>query len=83
MQGAFEQYYGDQDIYKLLDAGIKEFDDQKRASIYQQVYDHINSRFYMYPLSSVPYAYVHTHDVKLMNNPLMAGETAITDYAWK
>jgi len=81
--GVFDQYYGDEDLKKLLSAGLKEFDDTKRAAIYQKAYDMVNEKAYLYPLSSIPNSYVHTKEVRVLDNPLFAGETSVTDYTWK
>ncbi len=81
--GVFDQYYGDEDLKKLLDAGLKEFDEKKRAEIYHKAYDMVNEKAYLYPLSSIPNSYVHTKEVRVLDNPLFAGETGVTDYAWK
>ena len=43
----------------------------------------VNRKAYLYPFSSIPNAYVHTKDIRIMDNPYMAGETSVTDYAWK
>ena len=83
LHGVFEQYYGDEELKALLKAGLREFDEAKRAAIYQQAYDMVNNKAYLYPFSSVPNAYVHTREVKVMENPQMAGETSVSDYAWK
>ena len=81
--GHFDQYYGDEDLKRLLADGLAEFDEKKRATIYHQAYDMVNRKSYLYPLSSIPNAYVHTKDVRIMDNPYMAGETSVTDYVWK
>ena len=81
--GIFAQYYGDKDLEGLLNAGLREFDEKKRADIYRNAYDMVNNKSYLYPFSSIPNTYVHTKEVKVMDNPLMAGETSVTDYFWK
>jgi hypothetical protein len=43
----------------------------------------VNSQHYIYPMSSIPNVFVHTKEIKILDNPLMAGDTSITDYAWK
>ena len=83
LNGHFEQYYGDKELEGLLDAGLKEFDDKKRADIYRKAYDMVNTKSYLYPFSSIPNTYVHTKEVRVAENPLMAGETSVTDYFWK
>ena len=83
MTGATAKYYGDQTLFSLLEDGQKEFDDAKRSAIYQKAYDRVNSQFYIYPMSSIPNVFVHTKEIKILENPLMAGDTSITDYAWK
>lgn len=81
--GHFDQYYGDEDLKKFLEDGRSEFDEKKRADIYHQAYDMVNRKSYLYPLSSIPNAYVHTKEVRILDNPYMAGETSVTDYVWK
>jgi hypothetical protein len=27
--------------------------------------------------------FVHSRDIKILDNPLMAGDTSVTDYSWK
>ena len=83
LNGHFEQYYGDKDLEALLDAGIKEFDEKKRADIYRKAYDMVNTKSYLYPFSSIPNTYVHTKEVRVAENPIFAGETSVTDYFWK
>ena len=83
LNGHFAQYYGDKELEDLLHAGLKEFDEKKRADIYRKAYDMVNTKSYLYPFSSVPNTYVHTKEIKIMDNPLLAGETSVTDYFWK
>ncbi len=83
LYGIFAQYYGDKELEGLLDAGLKEFDEKKRADIYRKAYDMVNTKSYLYPFSSIPNTYVHTKEVRVAENPLMAGETSVTDYFWK
>jgi len=81
--GAVAKYYADPTLYQLLEEGPREFDDAKRAAIYQKAFDRVNSQHYVYPLSSLPNAFVHTKEVKLLPNPLMTGDTSVSDYTWK
>jgi peptide/nickel transport system substrate-binding protein len=83
MTGATAKYYEDPTLFKLLEDGQKEFDDAKRGAIYQKAYDRVNSQYYIYPMSSIPNVFVHSKEIKILDNPLMAGDTSITDYTWK
>jgi ABC-type transport system substrate-binding protein len=83
LDGPSWQYFEDKELRGHLDAGLKEFDEQKRAAIYQKAFDRINSQHYLFPLSSVPNAYVHTPDIEVRNNTFMAGDTTVADYFWK
>ena len=83
MTGAVAKYYEDPTLFKILEDGQKEFDDAKRSAIYQKAYDRVNSQFYIYPMSSLPNVFVHSRDIKILDNPLMAGDTSVTDYFWK
>lgn len=81
--GNFDQYFGDEELKQLLFDGRKEFDEKKRADIYHKAYAIVNEKAYLYPLSSIPNAYVHTKEIGILDNPYMAGETSVTDYVWK
>ena len=83
MTGAVAKYYEDPTLFKILEDGQKEFDDAKRSAIYQKAYDRVNSQFYIYPMSSLPNVFIHSRDIKILENPLMAGDTSVTDYFWK
>jgi len=43
----------------------------------------VNTKSYLYPFSSIPNTYVHTKEVRVAENPILAGETSVTDYFWK
>lgn len=83
MTGAVAKYYEDPTLFKLIEDGQKEFDEAKRSAIYQKAYDRVNSQFYIYPMSSLPNVFLYTKEIKILDNPLMAGDTSITDYTWK
>ena len=81
--GPPQKYFDDPELYGLLSSALKEFDDAKRTAIYGKIHDIVNSRHYLLPVTSVPNAYVHTKEVRVLDNPIYAGDTTIADYAWK
>ena len=81
--GPAAKYYNDDKLQDLMKQGLQEFDPAKRAEIYAQAFDRVNTMHYHLPISSVPTVYVHSKDVEVKSDPFSAGQTYITDYAWK
>jgi peptide/nickel transport system substrate-binding protein len=76
-------YFNDPDLEKLMNDGMAEGDTAKRSAIYKRALDLVNEKSITLPVTSVPTAYVHSKDVKLVDDPLFVGDTSIADYAWK
>lgn len=61
--GGPRDYYHDDIISKLRMAGAIEIDPVKRTDIYRQVFDRVNERHYIMPLTNFPSVFVHTKDL--------------------
>ena len=76
-------YAHDQELNKLIEAGLLEFDDAKRTAIYTKAMDINNTKNYVMAFSSLPTLYVHSKDIEIKPNLLSAGDNYIDDYFWK
>ena len=81
--GPAAKYYNDDTLQDLMKKGLQEFDPVKRADIYAQAFDRVNNMHYHLSISSVPTVYVHSKDVQIKDGLLAAGQSYVTDYAWK
>jgi len=79
---ADRDYWRDDEIIAARKAGELEFDPAKRADIYLPALNKINEKAYIYPISELPLVWAHSKDVKILRNPLSAGESRLGDYAW-
>jgi hypothetical protein len=79
---ADRDYWRDDLISKARKAGDLEFDVAKRADIYLPALNRVNEKAYIYPVSELPLVWAHSKDVKVLRNPLSAGESRLGDYAW-
>ncbi len=75
-------YADDKIIADAFKSALTEFDLEKRAKIYAPALDVINTKAYVLPLTELPMVWAHTQDVKILKNPLSAGEIRVGDWAW-
>jgi peptide/nickel transport system substrate-binding protein len=75
-------YWRDPLIAEAKEKGMVEFDPDKRAAIYQKALDRVNEGTYVLPLE-LPTVWVHTKDVRIVDNPLSPQETRLGDFAWQ
>ena len=76
-------YWKDDTIAKIADAGNVEFDDAKRAAMYVPALNRVNEKAYIYPISEVPMLWAHNKDVVVKANPLSASAPVLGDFYWK
>ena len=76
-------YARDPEMTKLIDAGLQEFDDAKRAALYGKVFDLSNSESYIFPFTSIPTVYATTKDIELVPDRYAMGDIWATSYTYK
>lgn len=80
--GAERDYYRDQDLHQAGQAGIKEFDQEKRTAYFREVLDRANRMNYMLPISSLPTAYAMNKDVKIVSGDFSYASVYLNDLVW-
>jgi peptide/nickel transport system substrate-binding protein len=75
-------YWNDPVIQAAQKAGAIEFDEAKRALTYQAGVDQVNKMNDILPLADLPMVFVHTKDVKVVDNPLSPIDTRVGDFFW-
>jgi peptide/nickel transport system substrate-binding protein len=75
-------YWKDPVIKEAEHAGAIEFDEEKRAGIYEKGIDQVNRMNYILPVADLPMVFVHTKDVVIRDNPLSPIDNQVCDYAW-
>jgi len=75
-------YWNDPLIRAAAKEGALEFDDAKRIKIYQRLIDQVNRKNYILPVADLPMVYVHSRDVRVVDDPLSPITTTVRDYVW-
>jgi peptide/nickel transport system substrate-binding protein len=75
-------YWNDPVIKQAAKEGALEFDDAKRIKIYQRLIDQVNNKNYILPVADLPMVFVHSKDVRVVDDPLSPITTEVRDYAW-
>jgi peptide/nickel transport system substrate-binding protein len=76
-------YWRDALIQEAKDKGAVEFDEKAREAIYRRALDRVNEMAYILPLPELPTVWVHSKDVRIVDNPLSPLETRLGDFAWR
>lgn len=80
--GAERDYYRDQDLHRAGQAGVKEFDQDKRTAYFREVVDRANRMNYILPISSLPTAYAMSKDVKIVPDAFSYASVYLNDIVW-
>ncbi|MDP6175082.1 MAG: ABC transporter substrate-binding protein, partial [Rhodospirillales bacterium] len=77
--------YMDKDpiILKAMKMGAGEMDNEKRSNYYSKAYDRANEMIYNMAVTSLPYVFGHSKDVRIEHSQLSAGEIHVTDHFFK
>jgi peptide/nickel transport system substrate-binding protein len=76
-------YWQDETIVKLKDQANTELDQKKRLELYAQVFNRINERAYIFPLTSFPSVFAHARDVVVDTGALNPGGADLNRIHWK
>ena len=76
-------YWNDPIIAKAMADGANEPDNFKRGKIFRMALDRVNQEAYLLPISSMPWVFAHTQDVRVETNRLKANVVEISDIFWK
>jgi ABC-type transport system substrate-binding protein len=75
-------YWNDPVVKEAARQGAVEFDDEKRAAIYQKGVDEINKMNDILPVADLPMVFVHTKEVHVRENLLSPIDQEVCDYEW-
>ncbi len=77
--------YMDKDpiILKAMKMGAGEMNNEKRSNIYAKAYDRANEMIYNMAITTLPYVYGHSKDVRVEHSQLSAGEIHVADHFFK
>jgi peptide/nickel transport system substrate-binding protein len=75
-------YWNDPVLKQAQKDGAVEFDEEKRAEIYRRAIDQVNTMNYILPLTDLPMVFVHTKDVRVVEDPLSPIDNHIRDFYW-
>jgi ABC-type transport system substrate-binding protein len=76
-------YWKDPAMEEAKKLGAVEFDPEKRAAIFKKALDRVNEQAYILALPEMPTVWIHSKDVKIVENPLSPLETRLGDWAWQ
>jgi peptide/nickel transport system substrate-binding protein len=76
-------YWNDPIIAKAMAEGGNEPDNAKRGKIFRAALDRVNTEAYILPISSMPWVFAHTKDVRVDTNLLKANIVEISDIFWR
>jgi peptide/nickel transport system substrate-binding protein len=76
-------YWNDPVIAKAMAAGANEPDNSKRGRIFRAALDRVNEEAYILPISTMPWVFAHTKEVRVDTNRLKANAVEISDIFWK
>jgi peptide/nickel transport system substrate-binding protein len=82
-RGPAFKYYNDPALRAGMDAGETEFDVSKRADHYEKVFNRVNEKHYIFPVTSIPSVFAHTNTVVAQRDQLSAGDIWNGNWAWK
>ena len=80
--GAERDYYRDATLHAAGQAGVQEFDQEKRTAYFREVVDQANRMNYIFPISSLPTAYAMSKDVKIMPDAFSYASVYLNDLVW-
>ncbi len=80
--GAERDYYRDSVLHASGQAGVQEFDQEKRTAYFRDVVDRANRMNYILPISSLPTAYAMSKDVKIMPDAFSYASVYLNDLVW-
>lgn len=80
--GGSNDYWQDPIINNAIVEGGKIADDKQRALTLRPALDRINSEAYILTVSSLPWMFVHTKDVRIGSNDLKSHAVHISDIFW-
>jgi peptide/nickel transport system substrate-binding protein len=75
-------YWNDPVLKQAQKEGAVEFDDEKRVDIYRRAIDQVNKMNYVLPLTDLPIVFVHTKDVRIVEDPMSPINNHIRDFYW-
>jgi peptide/nickel transport system substrate-binding protein len=76
-------FYHDELIERMRQAGLVELDDAKRAEIYRQIWDRVNEMAYILPIASKPDAMIHRKEVVVPPGSFNGWGARIWEISWK
>ena len=76
-------YWRDPLLLKAIKDGAAERDEAKRKAIYREAFDHINTQFYMMPISSLPQTFAHVKGLEIKPSPIKPQNADIDVFHWK
>ncbi len=79
---ADRDYYNDDLIMSSYKQAVQELDETKRKAIYEKALNRINEMNYIYPFSSLPAAFAHSKDVKIVDNYYSPYMVDVNDLVW-
>jgi peptide/nickel transport system substrate-binding protein len=75
-------YWSDPVIQAAQKAGAAELDELKRPAIYKQGVDQVNKMNYILPVADLPLVFVHSKDVRILDDPMSPINTEVQDFGW-
>ncbi len=76
-------YWNDPIINGAIAKGTKLADDKQRALALRTALDRINDQAYILVVSSLPWVFVHSKDVRILDNPILAHSVRVSDFSWQ
>jgi len=74
--------FADQTLDAWRIQASKETDPAKRDAIYSQFYDRVNEQSYILPITTVPFVYVHSKDLRIRPGALTQWGAEASDFSW-
>jgi peptide/nickel transport system substrate-binding protein len=75
-------YWRDPALKEAQEAGLVEFDPEKRAAIYQKGMDRVNEMNYILPVAELPMVWVHRTNVKIEDDRVSVFGSRLGDFSW-
>jgi peptide/nickel transport system substrate-binding protein len=75
-------YWKDPIIKAAQEAGLVEFDTEKRVAIYEKGMNRVNEMNYILPVAELPMVWVHRNTVTIENDRLSVFGSRLGDFAW-
>jgi peptide/nickel transport system substrate-binding protein len=76
-------YFHDDEINRLKAAGSHELDDAKRIALWRQIFERINERGYIMPLTTFPSVFANARDVVIETGALNPGGADLNRIHWR